>query len=207
MGRESRLQAFPEDWPLVSQVQSGACSGDLLQAVYHYLSWLRGKQFVTDPQAYFQLEEDGPRRAAYGATLDLLAVDSGLLWRQCYLDRRFEVLRYLLTESARDDSTRLLYELAIDGSGSIHPQATATQGHPICWSDADTTKRIHAALSSVEFSSLAAHFGTAKFLAAELYKKSVERREVHALLAYFCELKEYYRAATQANCGTLVLMD
>lgn len=207
MGRESRLQAFPEDWPLVRQVQSGETSGDLLQAVYHYLSWLRGKQFVTDPQAYFQLEEDAPRRAAFGATLDLLAVDSGLLWRQCYLDRRFEVLRYLLTESAPNDSTRRLYELAIDGSGPIHPQATATQGHPICWSDADTTKRIHAALSSVEFSSLAAHFGTAKFLAAELYKKSVERREIHALHAYFCELKEYYRAATQANCGTLVLLD
>jgi len=207
MGRETQLQAFPNDWPLVRQVQSGKCSGDLLQAVYHYLSWLRGKQFVTDPQAYFQLEEDRPLRAAYGATLDLLAVDSGVLWRQCYLDRRFEVLRYLLTESARNDSTRRLYEMAIDGSGPIHPQATATQVHPICWSDADTTKRIHAAISSVEFSSLAAHFGTAKFLAAELYKKSEERREIHALHAYFCELKEYYRAATQANCCTLVLMD
>ena len=74
MGRETQLQAFPNDWPLVRQVQSGECSGDLLQAVYHYLSWLRGKQFVTDPQAYFQLEEDRPLRAAYGATLDLLAV-------------------------------------------------------------------------------------------------------------------------------------
>ena len=168
MGRETQLQAFPNDWPLVRQVQSGECSGDLLQTACHYLSWL---------------------------------------WRQCYLDRRFEVLRYLLTESAPDDSTRRLYEMAIDGSGPIHPQATATQGHPICWSDADTTKRIHAAISSVEFSSLAAHFGTAKFLAAELYKKSLERREVHALHAYFCELKEYYRAATQANCGTLVLID
>jgi hypothetical protein len=207
MGRETQLQAFPNDWPLVRQVQSGECSGDLLQTACHYLSWLRRKQFKTDPRAYFDLEDDPQRRAVFGATLDLLAVDSGLLWRQCYLDRRFEVLRYLLTESARDDSTRRLYEMAIDGSGPIHPQATATQGHLICWSDADTTKRIHAAISSVEFSSLAAHFGTAKFLAAELYKKSEERREIHALHAYFCELKEYYRAATQANCGTLVLMD
>jgi hypothetical protein len=97
--------------------------------------------------------------------------------------------------------------LAIDGSGPIHPQAMATQGHPICWSDADTTKRIHAARSSVVSSSLATHFGTANFLAAELYKKSVEQREIHALHAYFCELKEYYRAAVQANCGTLALMD
>jgi hypothetical protein len=207
MGRETQLQAFPNDWPLVRQVQSGECSGDLLQTACHYLSWLRRKQFKTDPRAYFDLEDDPQRRAVFGATLDLLAVDSGLLWRLCYLDRRFEVLRYLLTESARDDSTRRLYEMAIDGSGPIHPQATATQGHLICWSDADTTKRIHAAISSVEFSSLAAHFGTAKFLAAELYKKSEERREIHALHAYFCELKEYYRAATQANCGTLVLMD
>ena len=207
MGRETQLQAFPNDWPLVRQVQSGECSGDLLQTACHYLCWLRRKQYKTDPRAYFDLEDDPQRRAVFGATLDLLAVDSGLLWRQCYLDRRFEVLRYLLTESAPDDPTRRLYEMAIDGSGPIHPQATATQGPPICWSDADTTKRIHAAISSVEFSSLAAHFGTAKFLAAELYKKSLERREVPALHAYFCELKEYYRAATQANCGTLVLID
>ena len=128
MGRETQLQAFPNDWPLVRQVQSGECSGDLLQTACHYLSWLRRKQFKTDPRAYFDLEDDPQRRAVFGATLDLLALDSGLLWRQCYLDRRFEVLRYLLTESARDDSTRRLYEMAIDGSGPIHPQATATQG-------------------------------------------------------------------------------
>lgn len=207
MGRETRLQAFPEDWPLVRQVQSGECSGDLLQASWHYLAWLRGKQYSTDAQAYFQVEDDPQRRAVFGTTLELLAVDPELLWRQANLDRRFEVLRYLLTVSAPNDSARQLYEFAIDGSGLIHPEATATQGYPICWNDADTTKRIHAAISSVEFSSLAAHFGTAKFLAAELYKKSLERREIHALHAYFCELKEYYRAATQANCGTLVLMD
>ncbi|MFM9064573.1 MAG: DUF1877 family protein [Pirellula sp.] len=129
------------------------------------------------------------------------------MWRQCYLDRRFDVLRYLLTESAPDEATGRLFELAINGIWQIHPDATATQGYPICWSDAATTKRIHAALGPIEFSSLAAHFGTANFLAAELYKKSLERREIHALHAYFCELKEYYRAAARANCGTLVLVD
>jgi len=110
----------------------------------------------------------------------------------------------LLTESAPDEATGRLFELAIHGSWRIHPDATATQGYPICWSDAATTKRIHAALGPIEFSSLAAHIGTANFLAAELYK-SLEPRGIHALLAYFCELKEYYRAAARANCGTLVL--
>ena len=200
MGRETQLQAFPNDWPLVRQVQSGECSGDLLQTACHYLSWLRRKQFKTDPRAYFDLEDDPQRRAVFGATLNLLAVDSGLLWRQCYLDRRFEVLRYLLTESAPDEATGRLFELAINGSWQIHPDATATQGYPICWSDAATTKRIHAALFHIEFSSLAVHFGTDKYLATPLYKKSEERREVHALHAYFCELKEYYLAAARAVC-------
>jgi hypothetical protein len=207
VGRETRLQAFPEDWPLVRQVQSGEYSGDLLQAACHYLSWLRRKQFKTDSRAYFHLEDDSQRLEVFGAILDLLSVDPGLLWRQGALDRRFEVLRYLLSEHAPDDSTRRIYESAIVGSGRIHPEATATQGYPICWSDAASTKRIHAALCPVEFSSLAGHFGTDKYLKAELYKKSTERREVHALYAYFCELKEYYRAAAQANCGTLILVD
>jgi hypothetical protein len=113
----------------------------------------------------------------------------------------------LLTESAPDDSTSQLFELAIDGSCPIHPEATATQGYPICWSDAATTKRIHAALFRIEFSSLAVHFGTDEYLAMPLYKKSAEWRELHALHAYFCELKEYYLAAAQSNCGTLVLVD
>lgn len=166
-----------------------------------------GKAVLNRCSGYFQVEDDPQRRAVFGTTLELLAVDPELLWRQANLDRRFEVLRYLLTESAPNDSARQLYEMAIDGSGLIHPEATATQGYPICWNDADTTKRIHAALGPIEFSWLAAHFGTAKFLAAKLYKKSLERREIHALHAYFCELKEYYRAAAQANCGTLVLID
>jgi hypothetical protein len=51
------------------------------------------------------------------------------------------------------------------------------------------------------------HFGTDKYLATPLYKKSADRREVHAVHAYFCELKEYYLAAARANCGTLVLVD
>jgi Domain of unknown function (DUF1877) len=207
MGRETQLQAFPEEWALVRQVQTGECSGNLLQASWNYLAWLRGKQYSTDAQAYFQVEDDPQRRAVFGTTLELLAVDPELLWRQANLDRRFEVLRYLLTESAPNDSARQLYEFAIDGSRLIHPEATATQGYPICWNDADTTKRIHAALGPIEFSSLAMHFGTEKYLAAALYKKSADRREVFALHAYFCELKEYYRAAARANCGTLVLVD
>jgi hypothetical protein len=113
----------------------------------------------------------------------------------------------LLTESAPDKATGRLFELAINGSWQIHPDATATQGYPICWSDAATTKRIHAALFHIEFSSLAVHFGTDKYLATPFYKKSEGRREVHVLHACFCELKEYYLAAARANCGTLVLVD
>lgn len=79
MGREARLQAFPEDWPLVRQVQSGECSGDLSQASWDYLAWLRGKQCSTDAQAYFQVEDDPQRRAVFGTTLELLAVDPELL--------------------------------------------------------------------------------------------------------------------------------
>jgi hypothetical protein len=85
-------------------------------AAHPDLQGLRRKQFKTDPRAYFDLEDDPQRRAVFGATLDLLAVDSGLLWRQCYLDRRFEVLRYLLTESAPDKATGRLFELAMPRS-------------------------------------------------------------------------------------------
>jgi hypothetical protein len=207
LGKECRLQAFPEDWLLIKQVQSGELSGDLLQAVCLYLSWLRGKGPRTEPQAYFQQEDSPTRKLAFLQTLDLLVLDPGLLWRHCYLDRRFEVVRYLLTESTSDESSRRLFQWAIDGYLPIHPAATASQGYPIQWSDADTTGRIHEALCPVEFSSLAMHFGTDKYLAATLYKKSEDRREVRTLHSCFCELKEYYRVAAKTNCGTLVIVD
>jgi len=81
---------------------------------------------------------------------------------------RSAVVKWVARIFAPDEATGRLFELAINGSWQIHPDATATQGYPICWSDAATTKRIHAALGPIEFSSLAAHFGTANFLAAEL---------------------------------------
>jgi hypothetical protein len=207
VGRETRLQAFSENWVLIDRVQAGELSGDLLQAVCIYLSWLRGKQATTEPQAYFRLEEDAERKWAFELTLASLDEDPGLLWRQAFLDRRFEVLRFLLTESAPDETSRRFCQLAIDGCLPIHPTATATQGAPIQWSDAALTSQIHQVLQPIEFSTLAAHFSTNKFLATTLYKKSADRREVHALHAYFCELKEYYRAAAMARCGTLVLVD
>jgi hypothetical protein len=72
MGRETQLQAFPNDWPLVRQVQSGECSGDLLQTACHYLCWLRRKQFKTDPRAYFDLEDDLAAARANCGTLVLV---------------------------------------------------------------------------------------------------------------------------------------
>lgn len=207
MGREIRLQAFPEDWPLLKKIRAGETSGDFVQTAEHYLSWLRRKQRQTPAEAYFALETDEQYLAIYRETLELVTSQPQILWRTAYLDRRFEVLHFLLCESTDSVEMREAFAVAIYGQEQIHPNATATQGAPIKWSDVETTRGIHQVLEKVEFADAAIHFGTEKFLQEPLYKKSTDRRETTGLFSYFCEMKEYYRSAASAGNVTIAILD
>ena len=207
MGKETTLQAFPEDTPLLCRVRSGETSGDHIQTVLCYLDWLRRKRHQTGAVEYFRNEDEPERIALFEETLELLESNPELLWRTAYLDRRFEVLLYLMCESTSCPEQKELYRFAICGREPIHATATATQGHPIMWNDAGTTRRIYDALETLEFSKVARHFGTEEFSNQSLYKKSDDRREPTALHSYFCELKEFYRAAAAVGNETIVVVD
>jgi len=207
LGRETRLQAVPENWPLLAQTRAGELAGDCLQTVFCYLGWLRGKQASTDREAYFALETDPAYLTLYQQVLHLLDEEPAVLWRTADLDRRFEVLLYLLCETTADEARRSTFRWAISGRGRVHELALAGQGAPIQWNDALTTQQIHVALQDLEFAELAQHFGTQKFLDTPLYKKSDDRREVGSLHYFYCQLKEYYRAAAGAGDATLIVLD
>lgn len=207
MGREIRLQAFPENWPLLTRVRTGKTSGDFIQTAKIYLSWLRGKHRQTPAETYFAQETDEEYLAICHETLELVTTQPQILWRGADLDRRFEVLHFLLCESTDSLETRDAFTYAIYGREPIHPDATATQGAPIKWNDADTTRRIQKVLDEIEYADVAIHFGTEKFLREPLYKKSTDRREPIGLYSFYCEMKEYYRSAARFGNATIVILD
>lgn len=207
MGRETTLQAFPSNWQPWASENSNDAIGDDIQSVFCFLAWLRRKQHNTDAKEYFSNESEPQRRGLYIETLELLTTDSTLLWRYADLDRRFEVLLYLLVETTSSTEQRELFQVAINGQEQVRPHATAGQGFPINWNDAETTARINDALMHVAFGDLAKHYSTEKYLQQALYKKSTDKRELTYLHAYFCQLKEYYRAAASAQNVTIFLVD
>jgi len=204
MGRETTLQAFPRDWALLRQVRSGDISGDSIQTAICYLDWLRRKQRRTDPTSFFAQENDQNRIAVYMETLKLLKSCPEFLWRFADIDRRFEVLLYLMRETTSCSNQHELFGFAVNGREQIHTTATSTQGHPIMWNDAETTCRIHDAMGSLEFGEVASQFGTEKYFHQSLYKKSDDRREPTALHKYFCELKELYRSSAAATANRFI---
>lgn len=207
MGRETRLIAFPEDWHLLSSVRTGKASGDDIGTVIFYASWLRGKNVQTDATAYFEHDDDPARISVLRETLALLNSNDGLLWIVADIDRRFEVLQYLMLESSTSVEQQQLYRFSISGREVIHPTATGGQGFPIRWNDAKTTREVNDAICGLNFGMIIEHYGTEKFHEIPLYKGTCERREARNLYGYFCHLKEYYRAAAAAGYATIVYVD
>jgi len=80
-----------------------------------------------------------------------LDLDRRYLWRFCDLDRKFDVLNFLLAEYADTPEAENAFSNAICGSESFYGDVTATQGCPIMWNDSRTTQNIHEKLNSVEF--------------------------------------------------------
>ena len=204
MGRETVLQGVPGTWPLLQKVRSGESD---IQTVFCYLSWLRRKNRGTAREAYFSQDDDQERIDLLLATLDLIDSTPDLLWQYCDLDRRFEVLLYLMNEATQCERQRGLFRASICGDSQIHPDACGTQGYPITWNDAETTFKIHEAIASLEFGCLAPHHATEKFNAQTLYKKGNDRRELTWLHTCFCELKEFYRSTASHGNASVIVVD
>jgi hypothetical protein len=206
MGRETTLQAFPSEW-LQQATNPNESVGDQVQSIFCFLAWLRRKQPNTVAAKYFASEHDTNQTEIFSQVLDLLNANPSLLWRYADLDRRFEVLMHLLASTDFSSEQKEVFRFAISGRNEIHPSATGGQGFPIKLNDMETTIQVNNALAAVEFGDLAEHFGTEHFMRQTLYKKSVDRNELTYLHQYFCQLKEFYRAAAAAGNVTVVLVD
>ncbi len=153
------------------------------------------------------MEDDETRIELFSSTLNLVDASPELLWQYCDLDRRFEVLLYLMNETTQIESHLELFRFAIRGRIQIHRGAIGGQGYPIMWNDAETTFLINEAISSLEFGSLARNYATEKYQSQILYKKSEDRQELSYLHQYFSAFKEFYRSTAKCGNATLILLD
>lgn len=212
MGKETTIRAFPADWPLIQQVRAGETKGQYLQTAFHCLWTLTTYRFGQDPQVSLDHEEKDPDPdeeylSAYRQTVELLKASPELLWCRAYLDRQFEVMHYLMCETTEDPSLLDLYSHAVKGRKQIHPEATASQGFPICWNDPETTSKVWHALGPLAFEEIVRHYGTEKYQGQRLYKGGYSRNQAGALHDSFCQLKELYRSASASGHLTVVVVD
>jgi len=209
MGHETNLQALPANWEIFRQACSGEVSGDEFQSALLYLRRISRQKKNSDMRACMFSTLDDDERLVPEATLKLALEFPGLPWRHCDLDRKFEILLYLLGETTSCDKKLELFDYAIKGQRRIHPSVTACQGRPIMSTDNPTNKRIYEVLLPIEFCELAEHFGTEKYRSQTLYKQlqNDDWRSLRWMQYAYAQLKEYYRAVVASAEITIVIDD
>lgn len=98
-----------------------------------------------------------------------------LTLRRLYLDRRYDILCYLLSEERRNgvtDPAEMVDPLshAIYGAVELHPGIHATQGAPIRLTPSASVSKIAAALAPIHWSEICKWIDPARMEAAGVYK-------------------------------------
>jgi hypothetical protein len=204
MGFERAFQSLPVDHRLIERARDGRESGEALCLAPHFFHE-HGRP------------SPGPASPASQALLravrELLARDTGLATRNCFLDKRWDQIHYLLSARYRgrppepDDA---FLDVAIEGEAPIAEHVVGTQGFPIRHTSDGTVTRIADVLARLDVESLRRHYDLAAMEERGIYK-AFAGRESDADWQYLAtlvrELQTFYAAAASAGDCVLVLTD
>jgi hypothetical protein len=174
MGYERTYQAIPEDWePLKVAVSAGLYS-EFMTFIPFYLS--------QDYDAWLKGRENGP--AFVGELKRLVAERPGIEKRMLDLDRRFDMLHYLLSQERRQRVAEAhdLGTKAICGSTLLPSHLAGTQGHLTGYSTPLEVLEIALFLESLTMSDLLDHFTPSDMLDKGVYKIYQWREDEHEYL-------------------------
>ncbi|MCU0552358.1 MAG: YfbM family protein [Leptolyngbya sp. Prado105] len=204
MGWEVELNAISPECKLLQLVSSNKLDPELLSFVRSYFR-LRRKQgsrvdsFISGYKDYEILVD---------ALEQLVSDHPGIETRCCDLDRRFEWLTWLLTQSFSVQDAPLA-EIAIRGEALVTPTARSVQGFPIRWTSPATCERISIWLSGMNRPLLRSKYDPISMSAAHLYKWHHNDPEVafEWMIEDFNSLQRLYRAVVSNSEAVLVVTD
>lgn len=202
MGFEISYQAIPADAGLIDRAIRDA----------DYAGWL-------DSVPFWLRTGNGPGPRAEDATAalwqdltELVRRHPGFESRNCYLDRWWDKLHYLLSANRRGaagSATDGLMDMAIKGGRLISDHARAPQGCPVRYTSPAEAAEIAQVLRPMRVEQLRPHYSPADMEAAGVYKFFAGRdeREWEYLPDFFAAFRQFYLNVAEHDEGVIVCLD
>jgi hypothetical protein len=205
MGWEVELNAISPQCELLRLINGNKLDPELLTFVPAYFRLRRKRGSRVDSFA----NGDRGFEILVDALEHLVSDHPGIETRYCNLDRRFDWLQWLLTQSSNIQDAPLA-EIAIRGEALITPTARSIQGFPIRWTSPATCELIDIWLSEMDDSMLQAKYDPMSMNAAGLYKwLQVSDPEVvfEWIIEDLSSLQRLYRGVVTNSEAILVVTD
>lgn len=205
MGWEIELNAIVPNCELLQCVHNNEIDAELLTFVRTYFRLRREQGSRVDSFAL----GDKNYEIFVNALEQLVRHKPGIEYRYCDLDRRFEWLKWLLTQSSSPQDAQLA-EIAIHGESPITPTARSIQGFPICWTSPSTCELIYIWLSELNRPLLESKFDPIRMNSAHLYKWQRSRDPEVAfewIMQDFNSLQRLYQNVVEHSEAVLVVTD
>jgi hypothetical protein len=211
VGVELTYRAIPDDTRLFELVALSRDHGEALEFINLYFSGERHRNAEGDEiNRLFSLEAQRIKMAHPGIEL-----------RSCTLDRRWDMLHYLLSEQRRTEAFQLgsgTFRPNDDDNGSravwgekdIHANAIATQGFPLRYASGPCAAATARWLNALTRDDLQSRYDPEAMDAQgvyKLYQDSVYERLFEDLWECFEKLKSFYQAIAQHHEGALIVLD
>jgi hypothetical protein len=169
---------------------------------------------------YFR-EAGGPHRGPSArdtewllqAVREWLAHDPGLATRNCYIDKRWDQIHYLLSARRRGgppEPDDVVLDAAIEGEATIESHVVASQGFPLRHTSPAMVARIDGLLARLDVKSLRRHYDLSAMEAQGVYKAFAgpeSPEDWQYLTTLIGELQTFYAAAALAGNSVLVVTD
>lgn len=212
MGVEARFQAIPEGCELLARARNDAEVATWLQFINGYddLGIIEDEKDLLE---YPQLAPTPADLYFLNAVRQLIQEHPDLLDRYYYAgSRTWDIIIYLLSPQRRVgefENDQSLIRKAIWGSERLHPEARATQGHPIGFVPAKEVPVIADFLDSVTYEQLHEHYDPPRMEEMGVYKihPDDDGKSFQYIWEELVGMRNVYRAAAEHHEAMITVID
>jgi Domain of unknown function (DUF1877) len=207
MGLELSYQALPADCGLVERARADVAFADSVQLIP---SWFAHNRPAPEREGEMH---GGATDPAWDWCCRLAAQWPDLYQRNCYLDRWWDKLHFLLSARRRGQAPQPgddVVDQAFNAGGIIAEHVRAGQGAPIRYLEPAIVTAIASRVSPWRFEDVAVHYDAARMEAAAVYKHHApcdEAREFIWLAECFTLFQSFFRAASAKGEAVLACKD
>jgi hypothetical protein len=203
MGVEMWYQAIPDEGALIELARQDVEIGDIFSLLP---SWIvQGGPSARRPWP--------PAERLWKVVCELAQQHPDLMKRNCYLEKWWDKLHYLLSPNRRQNpgtGEGMLLDKAVLGDREIAEHVRGSQGAPVKYVAAPEVERIACLLRPMTSEILRVNYAPEKMEAAGVYKFWADRAnesQWDAIASYFEHFRNFYLDAAKHHEGVIVVLD